>query len=216
MSDSLWPHGLQHARLPCLSPTPGTCSKTHVHWVSDAIQPSHPLLSPSPPAFSLSQHQGLFQWVNSSHLVAKILELHSASASVLLMNIQDWFPLGLTDLISWQSKGLSRVFSAPQNKASVLWCSGLFMVQLSQPYMTTRKTKALIIQTFIGKVMSLLYNMLSRFVIAFLPRSKPLLISWMQSPSAVILEPKKIKVCHFFHCFPIYLPWSDGIRYHDL
>ena len=77
----------------------------------------------------------------------------------------------------------------------MLSCSVFFMVQLSHPYMTTGKTIALIRQTFVGKVMSLLFNMLSRFVIAFLPRSKRLLISWLQSPSAVILEPKKIKFC---------------------
>ena len=80
VSNSLWPHGLQHARLPCPSPTPRARS-THVHWVGDAIQPSHPLLSPPPPAFSLSQHQGLFQWVSSLHQVAKVGA--SASASVL-------------------------------------------------------------------------------------------------------------------------------------
>ena len=90
-------------------------------------------------------------------------------------------------------------------KASVSWCSAFFMVQLSHLFMTTGKTKALTIQTFVGKVMSLLFNMLSRFFIAFLPRNKCLLISWLQSPSAVILEPKKI-VSHCFHCFPIYLP----------
>ena len=83
-------------------------SQTHVHQVGDAIQPSHPLLSPFPPAFHLSQHQGLFQWVSSSHQVAKV----SASASVLPMNIQDWLHLGLTGLISLLSKELSRVFSS--------------------------------------------------------------------------------------------------------
>ena len=80
-----------------------------------------------------------------------------------------------------------------RSKALILWCSAFFMVQLSHPYMTTRKTIALTRRTFVGKVMSLLLNMLSRLVIAFLPRSKHLLISWLQSPSAVILEPKKIK-----------------------
>ena len=84
--------------------------QTHIHWVSNAIQPSHPLSSPSPPAFNLSQHQSLFQWVRSSHWVAKSIGV-SASASVLPMNIQNWFPLRLTCLISLQSKGLSRVFS---------------------------------------------------------------------------------------------------------
>ena len=82
-------------------------TQTHVHWVGDAIQPSHPLSSPSPPTFNLSQHQGIFQWVSSSHQVAKVLE----SVSVLPMNIQDWFPLGLTSLISLQSKGFSELFS---------------------------------------------------------------------------------------------------------
>ena len=92
------------------------------------------------------------------------------------------------------------------SKASILWCSAFFTVQLSHPYMTTGKTIALTRWTFVGKVMSLLFNMLSRLVITFLPRSKRLLISWLQSPSAVILEPKNIKVGHCFHCFPIYFP----------
>ena len=92
------------------------------------------------------------------------------------------------------------------SKASILQYSAFFIVQLSHPYMTTGKTTALTRQTFIGKVMSLLFNTLSRFGIAFLPMSKRLLILWLQSPFEVILEPKKIKVCHYFHCFPIYLP----------
>ena len=91
------------------------------------------------------------------------------------------------------------------SKAPILWCSAFFIVQLSHPYMTTEKTIALTRQTFVSKIMSLLFNMLSRLVITFLPSSKCLLISWLQSPSAVSLEPKKI-VCHCFHCFPIYLP----------
>ena len=89
------------------------------------------------------------------------------------------------------------------------------MIQFSHPYMTTGKTIALTRWTFVGKVMPLLFNMLSRLVIAFLPRSKRLLISWLQSPSAMILELPQNKVCHCFHCFPIYLPWNDGIRCHD-
>ena len=146
----------------------------------------------------------------------------SASASVLPVNIQDWFPLGLTGWISLQSKGLSTPHSQHQSllqhhssKASILQRSAFFMVQLSHPYMTTGKTIALTRRTVVGEVMSLLFNMLSRLVIAFLPRSKRLLISWLQSPSAVILEPKKI-VCHCFHCFPINLPWSDKTRCHDV
>ena len=107
-SDSLWPHGLQHARPPCPSPSP-RASQTLVHWVSDAIQPSHPLLSPSPPALDLSQQQGIFlmsQFFPSSGQTIGA----SASASVLLLNIQDWFPFGLTGLISLQSKGLSAFY----------------------------------------------------------------------------------------------------------
>ena len=130
----------------------------------------------------------------------------SASASVLPMNVQDGFPLGWTGWISLQSKGLSRVFSnTTVQKASILWHSVFFIVQLSHPYMTTGKTIALTRWTFVGRVMSLLFNMLSTLVIAFLPRSKCLLTSWLQSPSAVIWEPPKI-VFHCFHCFPIYLP----------
>ena len=108
------------------------------------------------------------------------------------MNIQGWFPLGLTGLISLLSKRLSRVFSSTTVQKHQFF-SALFMGQLSHPYVTTGKNIALTRRTFVGKVMSLLFNMLSRFLIAFLPRSKHLLISWLQSPSAVNLEPKKIK-----------------------
>ena len=101
------------------------------------------------------------------------------------------------------------------SKASILQYSAFFTVQLSRPYMTTGKTIALAIWTFVGKVMSLVINMLSRFVIAFLSRSKCLLISWLQSPSAMVLESQKIKSVTV-HCFFIYLPWSDGARCHDL
>ena len=101
------------------------------------------------------------------------------------------------------------------SKASILLCSVFLIVQLSHPYLTTGETIALTRQTFVGKVMSLLFNMLSRLVITFLPRSKHLLISWLKSLSAVILEPQKI-VSHYFHCFSIYLSWSDGTRCHDL
>ena len=105
-SDFLQPHGLQNATPPCLSPTPGAYS-THVHWVTDAIQPSHLLSSPSPPAFNLSQHQGLLKWVSSSHQVAKVLKFQLQHQSF------QWTfsPLEWTGWISLQSKGLSRVFS---------------------------------------------------------------------------------------------------------
>ena len=165
-SNSLWPHELQHARLPCPSPTPwaylNSCPVSR--WCHPTI--SHPLSSPSPPAFNLSQNQGLFQWVSSSHQATKVLELQ-LQHPVLPMNIQGWFPLGLTGLISLQSNGLSKsLLQHHSSKASIFRCSAFFMVQLSHPYMTTRKTITLTIWTFVGKVMSLLLNTLSRFVIA--------------------------------------------------
>ena len=138
----------------------------------------------------------------------------SASASVLSINIQDWFHLGLTGLISLKSKGLSRDFPNTKVKKHQFWAC--FIVQLSHPYLPTEKKNiALTRRTFVGKVVSLLFSVLFRVVLTFLPRSKCLLISWLQSPSTVILEPRKI-VCHCFHYFPIYLPWSDGTRCHDL
>ena len=122
----------------------------------------------------------------------------------------DWLNL-LT--VQWT---LKRLLQHHSSKASILRLSAFFIVQLSHPYMTTGKTIALTRWTFVGKVMSLLFNMLSRLIIAFLPRSERLLISWLQSPSAVIYEPQKIRVSHCFHCFPIYLPWIDGTGCHDL
>ena len=116
----------------------------------------------------------------------------SASVSVLPVNIKD-FPLGLTGLISLQSKELWSLLQHHSSKASILCRSAFCIVQLSHPYMSTGKTIALTRWTFVGKVISLLINMLCRFVLAFLSRSKRLLISWLQSPSAVILEPRKIK-----------------------
>ena len=115
------------------------------------------------------------------------------------------FRMDWLDLLAIQGT-LKSLLQHHSSKASILWHSAFFIVQLSHPYTTTGKTKALPRRTFVGKVMSLLFNMLSRLVIALLPRSKRLLISCLQSPSAAILEPPKIKVCHCFHCFPIYLP----------
>ena len=112
----------------------------------------------------------------------------------------DWL-----DLLAVQGT-LKSLFQHHSSKASILLHLAFFIVQLSHPYMTTEKTIALMRWTFVGKVMSLLFNILSRLVITFLPGSKRLLISWVHSPSAVILEPPKIKVSHFFHYFPIYLP----------
>ena len=287
MSDSLQPRGLQHIRLPCPSPSLGACSNScPLSWwccptISFSVVPFSScslsfLASESFPVSWLftSGGQSTEAWV-------------SASPSVL--PVQGWFPLRLIGLISLQSKGLSRVFPAPQFKnisSSVLsllygptltsicdyWKNHTFdfpggsdgksiCLQSGRPRfnpwvgkipwrrkwqptpvllpgkshgqrnlagcspwgrkesdMTERLRFhffTLTIQTFVDKVMSLHFNMLSRFVIAFLPRSKHLLILWLQSLSPVILEPKKI-VCHCFHCFRIYLPWSDGTECHDL
>ena len=134
----------------------------------------------------------------------------SASASVLPMNIQDWFPLGWTGLISlpvqWTLKSLLQQHSS---NASILWCSAFFIVQLLHPYMTSGKIIALTTRTFVDKVMSLLFNMLSRLVITFLPRSKCLSISWLQSLSAVILESKKIKSVTSSIIYPFAMKWWE-------
>ena len=115
------------------------------------------------------------------------------------------FRVGWLDLLAVQ-RTLRRLLQRHSSKASILQCSAFFIVQLSHSYMTTGKTTALTRWTSVGKVMSLLFNMLSRLGIAFLPRSKHLLISWLQSPSAVIMESPPKKISHCFHCFPIYLP----------
>ena len=180
----LWPHELQLARPPCTSPAsrvyPNPCPSSR--WchpaISSSVVPfaSCPQSLPALGSFPMSQ---LFTWGGQSTGV-------SASTSVLPMSTQDWSPLGWTGWISLQSKGLSSLLQHHSSKASILQHSAFFTVQLSHPYMTTGKTIALTRWTFVGKVMSLLLNMLSRLVITFLP-----LISWLQSPSAVILEPKK-------------------------
>ena len=127
--------------------------QVHVHWVWDASQPSHPLPPSSPFAFSLSQHQGLFQ--SSGQSIGA-----SASVSVFPMNIYSWFPLGSIGLISLLSEGLKSLLQHHRSNASVLWCSTFFMVQLSHPCMTTGKTITLTRWTFVAKVMLMLFNML--------------------------------------------------------
>ena len=160
--------------------------QTHVHWVSDAMQPSHLLLSPSPPAFNLSQHQGLFKWVSSSHQAAKVLEFQFQHQSFqwifrtdfLPKNTQDWSPLGWTGLISLQSKRLLRVFSNTTVRKHQFYGTQLFfMIQFSHPYMTTGKTSSLTRRAFVGKTMSLLFNCCIGLSIAFLPKNKHLLIA---------------------------------------
>ena len=125
------------------------------------------------------------------------------------------FRMDWLDLLAIQGT-LKSLLQHHSSKASILQHSAFFTVQLSHPYMTTGENIALTRRTFGGKVTSLLFNMPSRLVIIFLPRSKCLLISWLQSPSAVILEPPKNKIWHCFHCLPIYFPWHDGTRCHDL
>ena len=138
----------------------------------ESVTPSNRLILCHPLFFfTLSQHQGFFQWISFSHQVAEVLRV-SASESVSPVNNQYWFPLGLTGLISSQSRGLKSILQNHSSKVSILQPSAFFMVQLSHLYVTTGKTIALTIRTFVGKVMSLLFNILSRLVIAFLPRSK--------------------------------------------
>ena len=197
-----------HHQLPKLTQTP-------VHQVGDAIQPSQPLSIPFPPTFNLSQHQGLFQWVSSLHQVAKVLQFQLQHQSFNEYSGLISFRMDCLDLLAVQGT-LKSLLQHHGSKTSILWLSAFFTVQLSHSYMTTGKTIALTIWTFVGKRMSLLFNMLSRLVIAFLPRSKHLLMSWLQSPSAVILEPPQNKVCHCSHCFLIDLPWGDGTGCHYL
>ena len=164
-------------------------TQTHVDRVSDAIQPSHPLSSPSP-TLNLSS---LRVFSNESTLRMRwpkywkfSFSISPSSENLELISFRlDWLAL---PAVQGTLKSLLQHHSS---KASILWCLDFFMVQLSHPYITTGKIIALARWTFVGKVMSLLFNMLSRFVIAFLPRSKCLLISWLQSPLAVILKPKR-------------------------
>ena len=168
-------HGVQHARLPCPSLSPGVCSNSCSlsQWYYSNISSSVSPFSSCPQSFPAS---GSFP-MNRLFTSVGLNIVASASVSVLPMNIQGWRPLGLTDLISFLSKGLSRLQQNHSSKASILWSSAFFMVQLSHPYMTTRKTIVLTIRTFVGKVISLLYKTFSGFVIAFLLMRKQLLIS---------------------------------------
>ena len=162
-------------------------AQIQVHWVSNCPSLSSVVPFSCPQSFPASGSSPMSQVFTSGGQNINA----SASASVLLINIQGWYPLGLTGLISLQSKGLSRVLQYHSSKASILWLSDFFIVQLSHPYVTTGKTVALTRRTFVGKVMSLLFNMLSRVVIAFLPNRNHLLILWLQSQPAVILSPRK-------------------------
>ena len=177
MSISLRPHGLQHTRAPCPSPTPGAYSNS-CHPVGDAIQPSHPLLFPSPPSTVIPS---IRVFSNESVLCIRWPKYWSFSFNIspsnelsgLISFRMDWL-----DLLALQGI-LKSLLQHHSSKASILQHSAFSIVQISHPYMTTGKTIALTRWTFVGKVMSLLFNMLSRSVTAFLPRSRRLLISWL-------------------------------------
>ena len=203
MSHSLRPHRLQHARPPCPSPAPrGLLKLMSIELVrsTNHLILCHPLLLPSIfPNIRVFSNESAphIRWPQYWNFSFNISP--SKEYSGLISFRMDWL-----DVLAVQGT-LKSLLQHHSSKASILQCSTIFIVQLSHPYMTTGKTIALTSWTFVDKVMSLLFNMLSRLVITFLPRSKCLLISWLQSPSAVILEPKKI-FQHCFNCFPIYLP----------
>ena len=206
VSNSLRPHGLQHTRPPCPSPTPGAyLNSCPSHWwchptiPSSVIPFSHFQSFPASGSFPISQF-----FASGCQSIGV-----SASTSGLMSFRMDWL-----DLLALQGT-LKSLLQHHSSKASILQCSVFFIVQHSHPYMTKRKTIALSRRTFVGKVMSLLFNRLSRLVIAFLPRSKCLLISWLQSPSAVIFGVQK----NSFSLFPSFphlfamkswnqMPWS--------
>ena len=203
MSNSLQRHELQHGRPRCPLPIPG------VYPIScPLIQRCHPTISACHPLHLLpSIFPSIRKFSNESVLCIKWPKYWRFSFNISPSNEHPGlisFRMDWLDLLAVQGT-LKSLLQHHNLKASILQCSAFFIVQLSHPYMTTGKTIALTRQTFVDKVMSLLLNMLSRLVITSLPRSKRLLISWLQSPSAVILEPEKI-VSHRFHCLSIYLP----------
>ena len=188
VSDSLRPHGLQHTSLPCLSSAPGvhpnSCPSSQ--WCHPAISSSVVPFSSHLQSFPSSGSFQVSQVLASGGQNIGTKEVRPSKEHQRLISFRmDWL-----DLLAVQGTFKS-LLQHHSSKASILWCSAFFIVQLSHPYTTTGKTIALTWRTFVDKVTSLLFNMLSRLVITFLPRSKHLLISWLQSPSAVILEPKK-------------------------
>ena len=189
-------------------------TQTHVHLIvmlSNHLILYHPLLLPWIfPSIRVFSNESVLcirwpKYWSSSFSISP-----SNDYSELISLRIDWL-----DLLAVQGT-LKSLLQHHSSTASILRHSAFFTVQLSHPYMTTGKTIALTRWNFVGKVMSLLFNMLSRFVINFLPRSKRVLISWLQSPSTSDFGAPQNKVCHCFYCFPIYLPWSNGTRCHDL
>ena len=196
MFNSLQPHGLQHARLPFSSLSPRACSNSCPlsPWCHSNISSSVTSFSSCPQSFPASGSFPMSQLFISSGQSIGIL----ASEALFPVRIHSWFPLRLTGLISLMSKGLLSILSG-----ITIWKHQYFSTQpslQSNCHMTTGKTIALTGWLFVGKVMSLLFNMLSRLAIAFLPRNKRLLISWL----------------HSFQFFPFYLPWSDGSGCRDV
>ena len=173
-------------------------AQTHVHWVSDAIQPSHPL-PPSPFALNLFQHQGLFQWDGFLHRWPKYWSSSISPSNKYSMLISfriDWFDLAVQGTL----KSLLQHYSL---KAWILQCSAFFMVQVSHPYMTTRRSVALTRWTFVGKAMSLLFNMLSRFCHSF-PSKEQVSFNFMAAvPIHSDLGAQQNKICLCFHFLPI-------------
>ena len=210
MSDSLRSHVLQHARPPCPSPT----LRLLKVMSTESVMPYRDLILCRPLRLlpSIFPESGSFQM---SQLFTSGGQNIGVSASTVVFNEYSGlisFRMDWLDLLAGQGT-LKSLLQHHSSKASIIRCSAFFTVQVSHPYMTTGKTIALTRRTFVDKIMSLLFNTLSRFAITFIPRSKYLLISWLQSPSTVIWEPKKIKS---LTVSPIYLPWSDGTRCHDL
>ena len=214
MSDSLRPHESQQARPHC----PSSTSRVHPNsrplsrWCHPATLSSVVTFSscPQPPS-------SIRAFSNESTLPMRWPKYWSLSYTISPSNEQPElisFRMDWLDLLAVQGT-LKSLLQHQSSKASILWRSAFFTVQISHPYMTTGKTIALTRQTFVGKVIYLLFNMLSRFVITFLPRSKRLLFM-----AAITIwsdfGAQKSKIWHYFHCFPIYFPWSDGTRCHNL
>ena len=190
MSDSLQPHRLQHARPPSITNTQSPLKLMSI----ESVMPSNHLIFYHPLLFLPSIFPSIRVFSNDSFLSIRWPKYWSFSFSISPSN-EYWGPISFR--IDWLDRlavqgTLKSLLQHHSSKTSILWCSAFIIVQLSHPYMTTGETIALTRRTYFGKVMPLLFNMLSRLAIAFLPRSQCLLISWLQSPSAVILEPPKI------------------------
>ena len=188
MSDYLQPHRLQHVRLPCPSPSPRVCSNSCAlsQWYSLTISASAALFF----CFQSFPASGLFPMSRLFALGGQNVGA-PPSASILLVNIQGWFPSFRVDWFDLLDVRGTLKSLLHNSKLSVLWHSNFFMIQFSHLYMITGKTITLTIQTSVSRVMSLLFHMLSRFLIVSLPGSKSPLISWLQSPSAWFWSPRK-------------------------